>query len=74
MLLAQQRWKTSVSGRKGMEGQRRNAIWPVLLVLLSSVLIVHGLVGVEEVDKTCQSHETCMPNCAIFKVLITFDT
>jgi len=57
-----------VGGRKGMEGPRRNAIWPrPVLFLLSSVVIVHGLVGVEEVDRTCQSHETCMPNCAIFK-------
>jgi len=51
----------------------RNAIWPVqqasmlLLLLLSLVVMVGGLVGVEEVDKTCQSHETCMPNCKLFK-------
>jgi len=51
----------------GMEGPSRNAIWPVLLLLSSVLLTVHGLVGVEEVDRTCQSHETCMPNCAFFK-------
>ena len=56
----------------------RNAIWPVqqasmlLLLLLSLVVMVGGLVGVEEVDKTCQSHETCMPNCKLFKVMITY--
>jgi len=50
-----------------MEGPTRNAIWPVLLLLFSKLVIVQCLVGVEEVDKTCQSHETCMPNCAIFK-------
>ena len=52
-----------------MDGTGRNAIWPVLLVL-SSVVVVHGLVGVEEVERTCQSHETCMPNCAFFKVIM----
>ena len=56
----------------------RNAIWPVqqasmlLLLLLSLVVMVGGLVGVEEVDKTCKSHETCMPNCKLFKVMITY--
>ena len=55
-----------------MDGTGRNAIWPVLLVL-SSVVIVHGLVGVEEVDRTCQSHETCMPNCAFFEVIMNHD-
>jgi len=52
----------------------RNAIWPVnqasimlLLLLLSLIVMVGSLEGVEEVDKTCQSHETCMPNCALFK-------
>merc|ERR1712080_599790 len=54
-------------GLVGMEGPTRNAIWPVLLLLFSKLVIVQCLVGVEEVDKTCQSHETCMPNCAIFK-------
>ena len=58
----------------GMEGPTRNAIWPVLLLLSSVLLTVHGLVGVEEVDRTCQSHETCMPNCAFFKVMMTFDS
>ena len=61
----------------GMEGPtRRNAICPLqvnTLLLLSSVLLVGGLGGVEEVDKTCQSHETCMPNCKLFKVMITCD-
>ena len=55
----------------------RNAIWPVqqasiMLLLLSLVVLVGGLGGVEEVDKTCQSHETCMPNCKLFKVMITY--
>ena len=58
----------------GMEGPSRNAIWPVLFLLSSVLLTVHGLVGVEEVDRTCQSHETCMPNCAFFKVMMTFDS
>ena len=52
-----------------MEGPARNAIWPVLFLLSSVLVIAHGLVGVEEVDRTCQSHETCMPNCAFFKVI-----
>ena len=66
------RWKPSMPA--GMEGPSRNAIWPVLLLLSSVLLTVHGLVGVEEVDRTCQSHETCMPNCAFFKVMMTFDS
>ena len=63
------RWKPSMPA-----GMERNAIWPVLLLLSSGLLTVHGLVGVEEVDRTCQSHETCMPNCAFFKVMMTFDS
>ena len=55
-----------------MDGTGRNAIWPVLLVL-SSVVVVHGIVGVEEVDRLCQSHETCMPNCAFFEVIMNHD-
>ena len=59
----------------------RSAIWPMqqasvmlLLLLLSLVVMVGGLGGVEEVGKTCQSHETCMPNCKLFKVMITCDS
>ena len=62
-----------VASLVGMEGPTRNAIWPVLLLLFSQLVIVQGLVGVDEVDKTCQSHETCMSNCAIFKVIASFE-
>ena len=57
-----------------MEGPTRNALWPVLFLLSSLLIVVHGLGGVEEVDRTCQSHETCMPNCAFFKVKMAFDS